>query len=56
MENLNWASASSISYVMNTSSSTAFMPPSPPPARPQSPLEWLDAEIESTCAIARRTG
>ena len=26
--------------------------PSPDPV-PQSPLEWLDAEIEKTCALAR---
>ena len=26
---------------------------SAPAARPQTPLEWLDGEIERTCAIAR---
>lgn len=26
----------------------------PPPPAPQGPLDWLDAEVEKTCALARQ--
>lgn len=32
----------------------AYPPPGPAPAqKPPGPLEWLDAEVERTCALAR---
>lgn len=34
-----------------TSSGATAQPALPP--KPQAPLEWLDSEIEKTCAVAR---
>lgn len=30
-----------------------YQPPQPAPPREPTPLEWLDKEIEDTCALAR---
>jgi hypothetical protein len=30
-----------------------FVTSSPPPPKPQTALEWLDSEVERTCAFAR---
>jgi hypothetical protein len=42
-------------YYVTTSSSTTQInwTPTPAPACEPSALEWLDAEIERTCALAR---
>ena len=53
-----------VTQATNTTSATPQIPwavssggiyAAPAPARPQSPLEWLDGEIEKTCAVARST-
>jgi hypothetical protein len=30
-----------------------YIQPAPPDPEPQSPLDWLDGEIERTCKLAR---
>lgn len=44
---------SDASYVVTPG--TVYWPPAPAPAppKPRTALEWLDAEIEKTCALAR---
>lgn len=51
--NTTSSSSSSTTFyipVTTAGSATMWTPAAP---RPQTPLEWLDAEIERTCAIAR---
>ena len=47
----NWVTtASTGTYVMPL---TFTAPPRPSPAAAETPLQWLDREVEKTCAIAR---
>ena len=55
------SSGSNYNYVYTTSGTTALTMPATywsaggtnPVPRPQTALEWLDAEIEGTCKLAR---
>ena len=40
-------------YVVTAGGWSQPVPSSPPAPKPQTALEWLDAEIERTCALAR---
>ena len=47
----NWVTTASTStYVMPLTFTASPLSPTPPP---ETPLQWLDREIERTCAIAR---
>jgi hypothetical protein len=48
--NTGYSNSISTTYTMPVT----FAPlPEPPVPAPQAPLEWLDGEIEKTCALAR---
>lgn len=54
----NVTSSSTANYLTFTTTPTVGYVPvattwGPQPARPQTSLEWLDAEVERTCALAR---
>ena len=48
---LNTTSSNTTFYIPATTTATTIA--GPPQPKPQTPLEWLDAEIERTCALAR---
>jgi hypothetical protein len=53
--NLVWNNTTSTStgtYIIPLTAAPGFVSPLPP--RELTPLEWLDAEVDRTCALARR--
>jgi hypothetical protein len=47
-----WTTTSASTMTLNVAPAT-YVAYQPAPARTRTPFEWLDAEVESTCALAR---
>ena len=45
--------SNAIPYIVTSGGGGSYSMPAP---RPQTALEWLDAEIEATCRLAREAG
>ena len=48
-----WTTTSNSTMTLNVAPATYVTYQSPAPARTRTPFEWLDAEVEETCALAR---